>query len=145
MKYSTKLSDSIHLLLFIHLNPKGNLSSSSIAESIKTNPAYIRQLMAAMKKANLIHNTQGVAAPTITRDLSEITFCDIYHAVEGDKPLLHLDTNTNPDCGVGINIQYAIGDLYAEAQEAMEQKLRQLTLQDVLDKYLEKSTNLFHI
>ena len=34
---------------------------------------------------------------------------DIYRAVEGDKPLLHLDTDTNPDCGIGINIQFALG------------------------------------
>ncbi|NCB92086.1 MAG: Rrf2 family transcriptional regulator [Clostridia bacterium] len=138
MKYSAKLSDSIHLLLFIHLNPKGNLSSSSIAESIKTNPAYIRQLMSALKKAELITNKQGVAAPSITRDLSDITFYDVYHAIEGDKPLLHLDTNTNPHCGVGMNIQFAIGDFYTEIQDTAEQKMKQLTMKDVLDRYLSK-------
>lgn len=85
MKYSAKLSDSIHLLIFIYLNPKGNLSSTAIAESVLTNPAYIRQLMSALKKAGIIHNTQGIAAPTITRPLSKITFFDVYQAIEGDK------------------------------------------------------------
>ncbi|MDD3219295.1 MAG: Rrf2 family transcriptional regulator [Lachnospiraceae bacterium] len=141
MKYSTKLSDSIHLLLFIYLNPKDNLSSSAIAESIKTNPAYIRQLMSALKKADLIHNTQGVAAPVITRDLSEITFYDMYQAIEGDKPLLHLDTHTNPLCGVGINIQFAIGDFYDEIQDIANEKMKQMTMQDVLKRYEAKIEN----
>ena len=38
MKYSTKVSDAVHILAFIQLNPTGSLSSSSIAESIRTNP-----------------------------------------------------------------------------------------------------------
>lgn len=139
MKYSAKLSDSIHLLLFIYLNPKDNLSSAAIAESIQTNPAYIRQLMSALKKAGLIHNTQGVAAPTITRDLSKITFYDVYQAIEGDKPLLHLDTHTNPNCGVGVNIQFTVGEFYDEIQETVNQKMMQLTMKDVLDRYMQKT------
>ena len=45
MKYSTKLSDTIHILIFIALGDDEQLSSTKIAESIKTNPAYVRQLM----------------------------------------------------------------------------------------------------
>ena len=50
MKYSTKLSDTIHILIFIALGDDEQLSSTKIAESIKTNPAYVRQLMATLKK-----------------------------------------------------------------------------------------------
>ena len=52
MKYSTKLSDTIHILIFIALGDAEQLSSTKIAESIKTNPAYVRQLMATMKNAD---------------------------------------------------------------------------------------------
>ena len=48
MKYSTKLSDTIHILIFIALGDDEQLSSTKIAESIKTNPAYVRQLMACL-------------------------------------------------------------------------------------------------
>lgn len=127
-------------MLFIYLNPKDDLSSSAIAESIQTNPAYIRQLMSALKKAGLLHNTQGVAAPSITKDLTDISFYDVYQAIEGDKPLLHLDTHTNPSCGVGVNIQFTIGDFYDEIQEAANEKMRALTMQDVLDRYQTRLT-----
>lgn len=139
MKYSARLSDAIHLLIFILLNPKENLSSSAIAESIKTNPAYIRKLMSSLQKANLIQSKQGIANPILTRDLSEITFLDIYQAVEGDTPFLHLDTHTNPFCGVGVNIQSSIGELYTDIQGTLNQKLKQITLKDVLDIYIQKN------
>ena len=61
MKYSTKLSDTIHILIFIALGDDEQLSSTKIAESIKTNPAYVRQLMATLKNAGIVVNTQGHA------------------------------------------------------------------------------------
>ena len=56
----------------------------------------------------------------------------------GDKPLLHLDTDTNPDCGIGINIQFAIGDFYHEIQNMVDEKMKSITLQDIIDRYYFK-------
>ena len=100
MKYSTKLSDTIHILIFIALGDDEQLSSTKIAESIKTNPAYVRQLMATLKNAGIVVNTQGHANAALAKSADKINMYDIYRAVEGDKPLLHLDTDTNPDCGI---------------------------------------------
>lgn len=138
MKYSTKLSNTIHILIFIHLSYDSSLSSTKIAESIKTNPAYVRQLMAKLKAHGIISNTQGHANASLTKSPPKITMLDIYRAVEGNKPLLHLDTDTNPDCGVGINIQLSIADFYNEIQTMVEEKMNQITLQDIIDSYHQK-------
>ena len=79
---------------------KEHLTSAQIAKSAKTNPAYIWQLMAALKNASLISKTQGQANACLTKPADEITMLDIYRAVEREKPLLHLDIDTNPECGV---------------------------------------------
>lgn len=142
MKYSTKLSDTIHILIFIHLNDGRNLASTKIAESIKTNPAYVRQLMAKLKAQGIVSNTQGHANASLTRPPEKITMLDVYQAVEGSKPLLHLDTDTNPDCGIGINIQFAISDFYNEIQETVYEKMKQITLQDIIERYYQKITSL---
>ena len=97
MKYSTKLSDTLHILVFLSLVTDQRLTSARIAESVKTNPAYIRQLMSALKAAGIISNTQGQANASLLRSPDEITMLDVYHAVEGNKPLLHLDVDTNPE------------------------------------------------
>ena len=120
MKYSTKLSDTIHLLVFLYLAEGDRITSAKIAESVKTNPAYIRQLMSALKKGGLITSDRGQANAALTRTVDRITMLDIYRAVEGEKPLLHLDIHTNPECGVGVNIQLAIA-------ETAEQEFADLT------------------
>ena len=73
MKYSTKVSDAVHILAFIVLNPKGSLSSDSIAESIHTNPGCIRQLMSALRRAGLLIMCQR-PSPSL---LKQRAFC--YH------------------------------------------------------------------
>lgn len=142
MKYSTKLSDALHILAFLSLGTSQRLTSARIAESVKTNPAYIRQLMAALKGAGIITNTRGQANPELTRRPDEITVLDVYRAVEGNKPLLHWDIDTNPDCGVGIYIQLSIADFYQEIQWSAENRMQSITLQAVLDRYHQKLDEL---
>ena len=142
MKYSTKLSDAVHILVFIELNPKSDLSSAAIAESIQTNPSFVRQIMMALRKAELIISVRGHAAPALTRKPEAITLLDIYKAVEKDKPLLHLNTHTNPACGVGVNIQLALQDYYDAVQETAEDKMRQISIQDIIDSYYVRIKNM---
>ncbi len=142
MKYSTKLSDALHILVFLSLGTNQRPTSARIAKSVKTHPAYIRQLMAVLKNAGIISNTQGQANATLTREPCEITVFDVYRAVEGNKPLLHWDVDTNPECGVGIYIQLTIADFYQEIQETAEKKMRSITLQAIIEKYYSKLTRL---
>ena len=112
MKYSTKLSDAVHIMAFIEINHDFDLSSTAIATSIQTNPAFVRQIMMKLRKAGLMSSVTGHAKPSLAKPAEQITLLEIYKAVEGDKPLLHLDTHTNPECGVGVNIQLALLDYY---------------------------------
>lgn len=142
MKYSTKLSDSVHILVLIATNPYENLTSNAIAESIHTNPGFVRQIMSKLKKGGIITSVTGHARPALARSASDITLLDIYKVAEGDVPLLHIDTNTNPDCGVGMGIQTTLKEYYMEIQDLAEQRMRQITLQDIIDKYQNKFLNV---
>ena len=75
-------------------------------------PAYVK-----LKKAELMTSVAGHARPSLFKPADQITLLDIYKAVEGNKPLLHLDTHTNPDCGTGINIQLSLQGFYNEIQK----------------------------
>lgn len=138
MKYSTKLSDTVHVMVLIAINQEKSLSSASIAESIHTNPGFVRQLMLKLKKAELMTSVAGHARPSLSKPADQITLLDIYKAVEGDKPLLHLDTHTNPECGVGINIQLSLQGFYNEIQKTAEEKMNTITLQDIIDIYYQR-------
>lgn len=138
MKYSTKLSDAVHVMVLIAINQDTDLSSTQIAESVKTNPAFVRQIMMKLRGAGLMSSISGHAKPSLAKPAEQITLLDIYKAVEGEKPLLHLDTHTNPDCGVGVNIQLALRDYYQEIQNTAEDHMRRISLQDIIESYGRK-------
>ena len=135
MKYPTRLSDAVHILAFIALYPDCDLTSNKLAESIQTNPAYVRQLMSALRKGGLLVSVKGHPRPALAREPEKITLLDAYRAVEGNKPLLHQDIHTNPDCGVGVNIQLVLRDFYLDIQKTAEQRTQEITLKDVLEQY----------
>ena len=125
-------------MAFLALHPGANLTSEKIAESVQTNPAYIRQLMSALRKGGLLISVKGHPRPALAREPEAITLLDAYRAVEGDKPILHQDTHTNPACGVGVNIQLVLADCYREVQQSAEEKMRQITLAEILARYYQK-------
>lgn len=139
MRYPTKLSDAVHVLAFLALHPGAALTSQRIAESVQTNPAYIRQLMSALRRAGLLASVKGHPRPALAREPGAISLLDVYRAIEGNKPILHQDTHTNPDCGVGVNIQLALRDYYDEIQEAAEARMSAISLQDIIDTYRQKA------
>ena len=139
MRYSTKLSDAVHIMAFIAIHQEYDLSSTVIADSIQTNPAFVRQIMMKLKKAGLMSSVNGHAKPSLAKPAEEITLLDIYKAVEGNKPLLHLDTHTNPECGVGINIQLALQEYYNEIQRGTETHMSGISLQDIIGLYRKKA------
>ena len=66
MAYSTKLSDALHLLVFVATEPDSDLSSTAIAKSLAANPSSVRQLMALQPA-----ETMGSMAVLLTDDLPE--------------------------------------------------------------------------
>lgn len=70
---------------------------------------------------------------TITRPLEQITFLDVYKAVEcaPDEELFHFHENPNQKCPVGKNIHHVLDKRLLEVQKAMEEKLSEMTLADV--------------
>ena len=135
MKYSTRLSDAVHIVVFIALNDEPGLTSVRIAESVRTNPAVVRKYMSALKRDGILSNTRGHPEPVLARAPEEISLLDVYRSVEGDKPLLHLDTHTNPECGVGIYIQESLGEFYDAIQSEAERKMSDITIRDIMDNY----------
>ena len=142
MAYSTKLSDSLHLLVFIATERDRDLSSTAIAKSLAANPSSVRQLMGRLRRAGLITSVTGHARPELARPDRDISMLDVYRAVEGDRPLLHLDTHTNPECGVGVNVQHVIREHFEDVQRAAEQAMSSVTLEQIIAQYRERVNEL---
>ena len=135
MKYPTRLSDAVHILAFIALYPDCDLTSDKLAESIQTNPAYVRQLMSALRKGGLLVSVKGHPRPALAREPEKITLPDAYRPVERDNPLLPPDLHTHPSCAVGVTIQLQLRAFSLDIQKTAEQRMQEITLKDVLEQY----------
>ena len=111
------------------------IRTGGIAKSLAANPSSVRQLMGRLRRAGIITSVIGHARPELARDAEDISMLDVYRAVEGEKPLLHLDTHTNPACGVGVNAQLAIGEYFDDVQQAAEDAMAGVSLAQIIERY----------
>ena len=131
---SSRFTLALHIFACIEVFGKDHkITSDFLAESTNVNPVIIRKLLGQLKGAGLIEVARGTGGTTITKPLKEITFLDVYHAVEciGHGDMFHFHENPNPNCPVGKNIHRILDDKLTQVQTAMEQELASITLADV--------------
>ena len=134
MQISSRFTLALHIFACIEVFGKDHkITSDFLAESTNVNPVIIRKLLGQLKGAGLIEVARGTGGTTITKPLKEITFLDVYHAVEciGHGDLFHFHENPNPNCPVGKNIHRILDEKLTQVQTAMEQELASITLADV--------------
>lgn len=134
MQVSTKFTIAIHLLAAVDFfGGKYPVTSAFLAGSIGTNPVIIRGLMLKLRAAGLIATKRGPGSITLTRSLSDITFLDVYRAVEtgGRENLFHFHENPNPKCPVGRNIHRSLDGILQDIQQRFEADLARYTVADV--------------
>ncbi|KRL97800.1 Rrf2 family transcriptional regulator [Liquorilactobacillus satsumensis] len=129
---NNRLSDLIHILVFIHTHEHQKSTSALIASSINTNPSLTRRMMGQLRKASLLETTQGTAAPRLTKAPGEITLFEIYLATQPKEPLLKVDHNTSKKCVIGNSMPHVLNKYYLEVQRAAEARMQQITLQDII-------------
>ena len=68
----------------------------------------------------------------LLRPLEAVTLYDVYEAVESVKgKLFRFHENPNPDCPVGKNIHLMLDKSLDEIQEALEAKMKSITMKDI--------------
>ena len=144
MQISSRFTIAIHIFACIDTFEKEyKITSDFLASSTNVNPVIIRKLLAQLKSAGLVNVVRGSGGASIARPLNEITFLDIYHAVEcvEEGELFHFHENPNTACPVGRNIHHILDDKLQRVQAAMEKELASITLQDVMNDTLKYLAN----
>ena len=133
MQISSRFTMAIHMFACIDTFSDMKMTSDFMAGSIGTNPVIIRKLLGQLKAAGLVEVARGTGGVTITKPLDEITFLDVYKAVEcaPDEELFHFHENPNQECPVGRNIHHVLDDKLTQVQKAMEDELSKITLEEV--------------
>lgn len=134
MQISSRFTIAIHMFSCINtFENDRKVTSDFLASSVEVNPVVIRRILLQLKSAGLVNVQRGTGGTTIARPLEEITFLDIYRAVEcvEDGELFHFHEKPNIECPVGRNIHHVLDEKLERVQRAMEQELASITLADV--------------
>ena len=134
MQISSRFTIALHIFTCVEtFKDDCKVTSDFLASSINTNPVIIRKILSQLKNAGLITVARGTGGITPTRPITEITFYDIYQAIEpvenGD--LFHFHEAPNPDCPVGRNIHSLLDDKLKAIQDAMEAEMKKYTVADL--------------
>ena len=110
-----------------------------MAGSVNVNPVIIRKTLGQLKKAGLVRVEAGVGGASLAKPPEEITLLDIFRAVEPkEEPLFHFHENPNPACPVGREVHGILSGYLDAAALAMENQLRAVTLQQLIDDLRQK-------
>lgn len=143
MQISSRFTLAVHIFACIDtFKDQYKVTSDFLAGSTNVNPVIIRKILGQLKAAGLVEVARGSGGASIPKPLDEITFLDIYHAVDCVEKgeLFHFHENPNTNCPVGRNIHHVLDDKLMRVQRAMEQELASITLADVkkdVKKYIQ--------
>ena len=144
MQITSRFTIALHIFACADVfKDEYKVTSDFLAGSINTNPVVIRKILTQLKKAGLITVARGTGGVSPARPLSDITFYDVYQAIEpvenGD--LFHFHEAPNPQCPVGRNIHGLLDGKLKAIQGAMEAEMKKYTIEDLhagMTELLEK-------
>ena len=130
----TRFSSAVHLLILVS-EAESPMSSAQIAESIGSNPSWVRKLAASLRKAGIITSHPGQAGFKLAVPTDELPLLDVYQAACGQEAVRVFEAHRNPSdaCIVGRHIQPVVWALFADVDEAASRALREKTLADCIE------------
>ncbi|MCI9380978.1 MAG: Rrf2 family transcriptional regulator [Dorea sp.] len=135
MQISSRFTLAVHIFACIDVfKDDYKVTSEFLAGSTNVNPVIVRKILGQLKAAGLVEVARGSGGASIPKPLGEISFLDIYNAVECIEKgeLFHFHENPNAECPVGRNIHVVLDDKLMRVQKAMEAELSSITLEDVM-------------
>ena len=136
MQITSKFTIAVHVITAIdYFKDHEKVTSNFLAGSVGANPVIVRNVMGNLKEAGIIDISKGKSGISLAKKLDDITFYDIYKAVDSisDEGLFHFHENPNTDCPVGRNIHRSLDGKLMKVQQAMETEMKQITLSDVVE------------
>ena len=135
MQITSKFTIAVHIIAAIdYFKDSEKVTSNFLAGSVGANPVIVRNVMGNLKESGIIAISQGKSGISLAKELDEITFYDVYKAVDcvDDDGLFHFHEKPNINCPVGKNIHIAMDEKLQRVQSIMENELSRITMADVV-------------
>jgi len=130
----TKFAVAVHALIFIS-EAEGSKTSDTIAQTLNTNASYVRKILSGLVKAGMITSATKKKDCSLLKAPKDIRLSDIYDAVEPgvDKLTMCLSQNADTDLILCKCEQPVMEKLFNDMENAVNEILRNRTLQDIID------------
>jgi Rrf2 family protein len=134
MLSSSRFVVAIHALSVLAKHAgKGPVCSSTIAESVHTNPVVIRRLMSELERSSLVRSTAGrTGGFELARPAPAISLADVYSAVEDETVFRSHHIDPNAECPIAKQLMSALSPSLRAAERALTQSLGTTSLDDVV-------------
>lgn len=142
MSSNSRFAVATHILaLLANSEPNEYVTSDFIAASVNTSPVVIRRLLQTLTEGGFVFSKEGAQGGSVLAVPAEqITLLAVYRTV-GENELFTLHHNPpNPNCIVGRSIKGILQDVGNTAQNAMEQELAKVTIAQLLERVLSRSS-----
>ena len=134
MQITSRFTIAVHIITAIdYFRDEMKVTSNFLAGSVGANPVIVRTVMGNLKDAGIISISQGKSGIGLAKRLDEISFYDIYKAIDpvGEEGLFHFHENPNIKCPVGRNIHAALDTRLRQVQDTMEKEMKSITLAEI--------------
>lgn len=140
MSYSVGFSQSLEILFYIELKTKLEayeyLTIKDISDKLNIPVPSVKRLVGMLKKANLIESKKGLKGGlALAKNATEISFYDVFEAIEGESALFKLYHDFNPDSFIHKNeanqMLEKISQVFATSETKMLTELKENKISDL--------------
>ena len=134
MQITSRFTIAVHIITAIdYFRDEMKVTSNFLAGSVGANPVIVRTVMGNLKDAGIISISQGKSGIGLAKRLDEISFYDIYKAIDpvGEEGLFRFHENPNIKCPVGRNIHAALDTRLRQVQDTMEKEMKSITVAEI--------------
>ena len=135
MSTNSRFAVAVHVLSLMAWSGEEPLKSEQVAESVNTNAVVIRRMLLDLAQAGLVVSQTGsMGGSRLATDPAKTTLLDVYQALECRGVFSLHRQPPSRDCPVGVNIETVLGDVLQEVDSAVEQVLKSITIDDVVQR-----------
>lgn len=135
MKRDSRLSAVLHALL--HMAAAGTpLTSTALAECMRTNPVVVRRTMGLLRDAGLVVAARGHGGGwRLAADFGQVTLRQLHDAL-GEPALFAIGNRSErPECLVEQAVNAALDGAFADAEALLMQRFQSITLAELAAEF----------
>lgn len=139
MSYSLAFSQAIMTALYVADKVQQGsydfVPTKQLSEDLNIAGPTAVKILQSLNRVGLIETREGARGGIrLAVPPSEVTILDIFNAIENERPLFRSDLHVRATGEKPTRAHQEISNLLTSAEEAMKDKLKELTVKDLLNK-----------